>query len=142
MFDVRKAYGYDKSKANEGINHVFGPDPKNDWVTICKIPNDNYSKALQKAFRAVHEKLTMLKSQGEEEAAAELDTKIHNEVLAETIVTNWGKGISEGKSTVKPTMADRVAVLTKYPDFKSACLEIAGDRSNYPMEEDPEVVGK
>ncbi|MCK4500493.1 hypothetical protein KAU11_08340 [Candidatus Babeliales bacterium] len=144
MFDIKSAFGFDKDKANQGVDHVFGPDPKEDWVTICKIGNDNYNRVLKKAFRAAHEQLELLKTQGEagEAAAAALDEKIHNEVLAETIVTNWGNGMSDGLTSIQSTLENRAAILAKYPDFKEACLNFAGMRTNYPMVESVEKVKK
>ena len=144
MFDVRAAFGYDKDKANQGVNHVFGPNKDTDWVTICKLPNKNYDAELKRAFRDNHERLMLLKSQGDEgsAAASALDSEIHNEVIAKTIVTNWGSGMSDGNEPLPYTVENCVKLLAEYPDFKIACMTFAENRMNFPLSEDIEEVKK
>lgn len=144
MFDLKSAFGFDKDSAIQGVKHVFGPNKDTDWVTICKLPNENYDEVAHETFRNNHEKLSMLRSQGEagKKAAIALDNELHNLILAKTIVTNWGEGIADGDEPIPYTVETCAAMLEAYPEFKDACIAFAKNRFNFPMVEDVETVKK
>jgi len=135
MFDIKKAYGFDKEAAEKGVKMICGPDPDKDYVVLCRMPNDRYTAALTTKMQANHSRLEILKKQ-DEEAYGKLNRQLMIEVMAETVVVAWGPGFGEDGTAIKYSTEVCIDFLAKYPDFRAACAEFASNPSNYPIVSD------
>ena len=141
MFDLHKSYSFSKEKANDGVNMVVGPDPKTDYVTLRRIPNDLYKTKLSAVMLANRRTLEILKAQ-DEAAHAIRDTEIFCEVIAETVLIGWGKGFADEGKAVPYSVEAAKNFLIKYPDFRSDIIDFASDRKNYAPEVDASEIKK
>jgi len=141
MFDLHKSYSFSKTKANDGVKMIVGPDAENDYVLLRRIPNDMYKTKLSAVMLANKRSLEILKSQ-DEAAHAIRDTEIFCEVLAETVLIGWGKGFADEGKEVPYSVDKAKEILTKYPDFRSDLIEYASERKNFPAEVDVQDIKK
>jgi len=140
MFDLHKSYGYSKTKAEDGVKMAVGPEAE-DYVLLRRIPNDLYKTRLSATLLANKKMLEILKAQ-DEKAHALRDTSIFCEVIAETVLIGWGKGVADKGKPIPYSVDAAKEMLIKYPDFRSDCLDFCGDRKNFPDEVDVEDVKK
>jgi len=141
MFDLHKSYSFSKTKANDGVKMIVGPDAENDYVLLRRIPNDMYKTKLSAVMLANKRSLEILKSQ-DEAAHAIRDTEIFCEVLAETVLIGWGKGFADEGKEVPYSVDKAKEILIKYPDFRSDLIEYASERKNFPAEVDVQDIKK
>ena len=141
MFDLKKTYGYDKKKAEEGVKYIIGSDPEKDYVLIRRVPNDSYTATLQKTFQANAKVLEYMKTQ-DPEASVALDRKLQSEVLAETVIIGWGENFGEDGKKILYSKDECARILVTYPDFRRDCVEFASNPQNYPLTPDVEEIKK
>jgi hypothetical protein len=141
MFDLRKSYNFSKDKANQGVPMIVGPNPKEDYVLLRRLPNDLYRTKLSEVMLKEKKTLEILKAQ-DPEAHAKKDAEIYATILAETVFAGWGKGIVDGGAPVPFSTEAAKEMILKYPDFKDDCIDFASDRKNYPAEIEIEEVKK
>jgi len=140
MFDLNKQYSFDKVAAAEGAKLMVGPD-KEDYILICRLPNNKYQAELTRVMQRNGKVLEFLKAQ-DNDKYAEKDKDLQANVLAKTIVIGWGGNfVDEGKK-VKYSVKECARLLIKYPDFRSDCVEFAADVKNYPAQMDVEDTKK
>lgn len=135
MFNLKKAYGFNKELAESGAKMIVGPDAANDYLLIKRMPNEGYKKKLATVMMANRRTLEILKEQ-DEAAHAKKDTEIFSEILAETILVGWGPGIEDEGKPVAYSTATAKEMLIKYPDLRSDVVDFASDKKNYPLDVD------
>jgi ribosomal protein L15 len=138
--DLNKIYDFDEKLAEEGAKMIIGPNQKEDFILVRRIPNPEYQRELDKVMQASHKVLEFAKQQ-DPKKYEELNGKLLAKVVARTVVTGWGVVKVDGK--VKKFSASAAEeILTKYPEFRGDVIDFARDRSNYPAQVDVEEVKK
>ncbi len=140
MFDLDKGYGFNEKLADEGVKMVIGPDEKEDYFLIRRIPNKDYTREMNKVQQANHKMLEYLKRQ-DSDKHSELNTKLLCDVMGKTVLVGWGTIVVGGKK-VKYSSKEAVKLLVDYRDFKSDVIDFATDNNNYPLELDVEEIKK
>lgn len=133
MFDFSKSYAFSEELANSGVRMVVGPDEENDWVLLCRMPNLAYKNELSTVMMANRRVLELLKSQ-DPVAHAKRDSEIYCEVLAKTVLIDWGSGFTDAGAKLPYSVINAKSILVKYPDFRSDIIDFASDKRNYPVE--------
>jgi hypothetical protein len=140
MFDLEKSYGYDKVAADKGMKKPLGVDPE-EYIQLRYIPgNKEYKALLMKKYRASSQILEFYKDKPD--LAEEISSKIMAEVLAETVVTGWGKEFAVKGKAIPFSAENCVKVFLDYPAFRQDCLAWADDKANYPLVSDETTVEK
>jgi len=129
MADVKKLFGTDSTKEQEGVVHEMGEGLK---MRIARIGNPNYQKrfqALSKPHRRAIRRGTL---------ADEVAEKLLIQCLAETIVLGW-EGLEENGEEVPYSLENCVRILTDYPELRNYINDIANELEGYQAEDDEEA---
>jgi len=132
---LKKAYGTDLTKANEGVwfDSSMIPGLK---MKIAKTGNHQYEKLLRNLYKPYRRTL-----QKGKEVDNTITDKIMAEVIAKTIVLDW-KGMpgSDGESVAFSVDECRELLLDpELRDFKEEILEFADDSARFELELDEET---
>jgi len=130
MADVKKLFGTDKTKEQEGVVHEMGEGLK---VRIARIGNPKYQKrfqALSKPHRRALRRGTL---------SDEIAEKLLIQCLAETIVLDW-EGLEENGKEVKYSTENAVRILTEYPDLRNYVNDIANEMEGYQEDDNEEAI--
>jgi hypothetical protein len=138
--DLNKIYDFDEKLAEEGAKMIIGPNQKEDFILVRRIPNPEYQRELDKVMQANHKVLEFAKQQ-DPKKYEELNGKLLAKVVARTVVTGWGVVKVDGK-VKKFSASVAEEILTKYPEFRGDVIDFARDRNNYPAQVDVEEVKK
>jgi len=127
--DIKKAYGTDKKKEENGVWEDLGDGAK---VLVARIGNPNY----RKVFEQITKPYTKAIRRGtlSEEKATDLIIKS----LAKTVLLNW-EGLKEDNKLLKYSETEAIRLLTEYPDFRDQIQEIANDLETYKLVQDEET---
>lgn len=129
MADVKKLFGTDKTKEQEGVWHDLGDDLR---MKIARIGNPNYQKrfqALSKPHRRAIRRGTL---------SDDVAEKLMIQCLAETIVLDW-EGLEENGEPVPYSMDEAIRILTDYPELRNYINDIANELEGYQEEENKEA---
>ncbi len=139
-FSLSKQYSFNKVTAEEGAKMMVGPD-KEDYILICRLPNNKYQAELTRVMQNNGKVLEFLKAQ-DNDKYAEKDRELQAGVLAKTVVVGWGTGLVDEGKKIKYSVKECARLLLKYTDLRVDCIEFASDVANYPPEMDVEEVKK
>jgi hypothetical protein len=124
MTDVKKLFGTDAKKEQEGVWHDLAEGLR---VKIARIGNPNYQKrfqAITKPYQRALRKNTL---------ANEVAEKLHIQCLSETIVLDW-EGVEDGGKEIPYSKDAAIALLTKYPELRSYINDIANELEGFQEE--------
>ena len=130
MADIKKLFGTDSTKEQEGVWHEMG-DGLN--MRIARIGNPKYQKrfqALSKPHRRAIRRGTL---------ADEVAEKLMVQCLAETIVLDWN-GLEENGAELPYSVENAVKILMDYPELRNYVNDIANELEGYQAEEDEEAI--
>ena len=128
MGDVRKLFGVDTKKEQEGVVHDMGEGLK---MRIARIGNPNYQKKFQTLSRPHRRAL----KRGT--LADDVAEQLLVQCLAETIVLDW-EGLEEGGKEIPYSLENAIRILTDYPELRSYVNDIANELEGYQAEEEEE----
>lgn len=107
--DILSTFGTDETKEVEGVVHFLGgkgKDPAKDpWIRVARTGNTKYNELLVKLYEQNQE---ALKVKGK--AATELNEQLMIEVMARTILTDFGN-LTYNKLPVTPGVAGATQLL-------------------------------
>jgi len=129
MGDVKKLFGTDSKKEQEGVVHEMGDGLK---IKIARIGNPNYQKRFQvlsKPHRRALRRGTL---------SDEVAEKLLVKCLAETIVLDW-EGLEEQGKPIPYSTENAIRILTDYPELRNYVNDIANELEGYQAEEDEEA---
>jgi len=129
MGDVKKLFGTDPTKEQEGVVHEMGDGLK---MRIARIGNPKYQKrfqALSKPHRRAIRRSTL---------ADEVAEKLLVQCLSETIVLDW-EGLEENGEEVLYSLENCIRILTDYPELRNYVNDIANELEGYQAEDDEEA---
>lgn len=130
MADVKKLFGTDKTKEQEGVIHEMGEGLK---MRIARIGNPKYQKrfqALSKPHRRALRRGTL---------SDEIAEKLLVQCLAETIVLDW-EGLEEDGVEIEYSTENAVKILTDYPELRNYVNDIANEMEGYQADDDEEAI--
>ena len=130
MADVKKLFGTDSEKEQEGVWHEMGEGLE---MRIARIGNPKYQKrfqALSKPHRRAIRRGTL---------ADEVAEKLMVQCLSETIVLDW-KGLEEDGVEIPYSVENAVRLLMDYPELRNYVNDIANELEGYQAEEDEEAI--
>ena len=128
MADVKKLFGTDSTKEQEGVVHEMGDGLK---MRIARIGNPKYQKrfqAISKPHRRAIRRGTL---------ADEVAEKLLIQCLSETIVLGW-EGLEENGKEVPYSLENCIRILTAYPELRNYVNDIANELEGYQAEDDEE----
>ena len=128
MADVKKLFGIDSTKEQEGVVHEMGDGLK---MRIARIGNPKYQKrfqAISKPHRRAIRRGTL---------ADEVAEKLLIQCLSETIVLGW-EGLEENGEEVPYSLENCIRILTAYPELRNYVNDIANELEGYQAEDDEE----
>jgi len=128
MFDLNKAFGYDKSLAGQGAKRMLGADPE-EYIILKKVPNPEYRALLNQEYRANEAAL----ANSEADAQNALSDGIMARVFAKTAVVGWGKKFGDKGEPVKFSVKEAIRLFTAYPEFRQACQSWAENNANFQL---------
>lgn len=129
MGDVKKLFGVDAEKEQEGVVHEMGEGLK---MRIARIGNPKYQKrfqALSKPHRRALRRGTL---------SDEVAEKLLIQCLSETIVLGW-EGLEENGEEVPYSLENCIKILTDYPELRNYVNDIANELEGYQAEDDEEA---
>jgi hypothetical protein len=118
--DFRHTFGFDKSKAENGVWVDLGLDD-GSRVRIGKIGSVAYNKALDR-HRRPYQKILRLR----QDIPLEEAIKLTIQVYADTVVLGWDNLKIDG-NTLPYTRENAVWLLTDFPDFRTFVEAHAND---------------
>lgn len=125
MADLKKLYGTDKEKENNGVWQDFGDGIK---MRIARVGNENYKKLFQRLSKP-HRK-AIRGGRLSEEVAEKLMIKC----LAETVLLDWENVEVDGE--LLPYSKDNAfRVLTDFRDVKESVEDYANDMEIFLQEQ-------
>ncbi len=130
MGDVRKLFGTDAKKEQEGVWHDLGDGIR---VRIARIGNPNYQKRFQ-AISKPHRRAIRRGTLNEEIAE-----QLLVQCLSETIVLDW-EGIELDDVTVPYSTENAIKILTDYKDLREYINDIANEMEGYREADNDEAV--
>lgn len=124
MLDVFAAYATDEVKENKGVRVELGGDA---WMVVARLNNPAYTKLLLAESEKHEQSLKILPA---EEAQA-LDSRILREVMAETILLDFG-GISWKGKELKYSKKTAMQLL-ELKDFQRRVMREAENIENFRL---------
>ena len=128
MADIKKAFGVDKAKSEDG---TWVDLEEGIRVKIARIGNLKYRKELEKLSRPRRRQIR--RGTLSEEVAEQMLT----EVMANTVLLDW-EGIEENGKRLSYNPANAKRLLTEYPDFREMISDLAGEMETFKQEFDEE----
>lgn len=119
--DLEKEFGFDAGLAEGGVWVPVGENGTR--LLIAAMPNIK----LEKHMEAITRRYRNLGS--------EVPESVHEEAVAKCVLLSW-EGIEENGKTVEPEEPNRVAMLRRYPRFKSLVIREALNLKNFQRDEE------
>jgi hypothetical protein len=119
--DFTKTFATDKTLENEGVDVAIGDGAV---VKICRMGNPAWKKVFGEKVTPYRAQIRMGKMD------EDLAERLHTEAVAETILVGWS-GFTDNGEAVGYSVANAVAMMTKFPEFKAMVLELAGERATF-----------
>jgi hypothetical protein len=129
MADVKKLFGTDSTKEQEGVWYDIAEGLR---MKIARIGNPNYQKrfqALSKPYRRSIRRGTL---------SDEVAEKLLVQCLSETIVLNW-EGVEENGVEIPYSKDNAIMILTKYPELRNYVNDIANELEGFQEESNEEA---
>lgn len=130
MADIKKIYGVDKKKEQEGVWKDMGDGLS---MRIARMNNPNYKKRFQ-VLTKPHQR-ALRKDRLSEDIAEGIMVRC----LAETIVLDW-KGVEEDGKETPYSVDNAIRILTEYSELREYVQEIANVMEGYKEDDDEEAV--
>ena len=132
MLDLRDGFGFDKKKADEGVNMVVGPVADTDYIVVRRTPNNEFDERIQELYLEHADAIQVLEK-SDHKAAVTLDRSLYNRAMAEAVVVGFGPGITNEGKPLQYAIDTVVKLMEDYPDLRTQVLTFSRDRSNYPL---------
>lgn len=126
--DVFEKFATDEVKECQGVELPIGSGA---YVTVARIGNDNYTKAITSEYDKFREQLELLKGTKEGD---ELDRRIAIEIEADTILLGF-KGIDFKGKSLKYSRAAAIKLL-ELKEFRSTVMRLARNIENFRVKMD------
>jgi len=134
MFDLQKAYGYDKKLADQGAKYMLGADPE-EYIQLRRSMNPDYKALLNKEYRAAELSL----KNPDLEVQNKISDAILSRVVAKTLVVGWGKKFGVNGKVLPFTVDNAIQIFNVFPEFRQACQVWAENNANFQEPEEVSV---
>jgi len=124
MADVKKLFGTDKKKEQEGVWYDIAEGLR---MKIARIGNPNYQKkfqAISKPYRRSIRRGTL---------ADEIAEKLLIQCMSESIVLDW-EGVEDDGVEIPYSKDAVIELLTKYPELRGYINDIANELEGFQEE--------